>query len=60
MDAKSKKNRATLSVSMEAKMMLDSIRRIGQSYDGLIRELVGFRKKKGTRGQSGGESTRRR
>jgi hypothetical protein len=32
--------RACLNISKEAKLRLDEIRHIGQSYDGLIRELV--------------------
>ena len=35
-----KKNRATVSISKETKALLDSIKHTGQSYDGLIRELV--------------------
>jgi predicted CopG family antitoxin len=42
--AKSKK-RVTVSISRETKEVLDSIKHTGQSYDGLIRELVLFRKK---------------
>ena len=43
--AKSKK-RVTVSISRETKEVLDSIKRPGQSYDGVIRELVNCWKKK--------------
>jgi len=36
------KKRATLSVSLEAKAELDSIKSPGQSYGGLIQELAKF------------------
>lgn len=39
MKAKSKK-RVTVSIARETKEVLDSIKRPGQSYDGVIRELV--------------------
>ena len=45
MNQQRKNKRATLSVSVDTKLMLDSIRRTGQSYNGLIRELVEFWKK---------------
>ena len=35
-----KENRASLSVSKETKGQLDSIKHTGQSYNGLIQELV--------------------
>jgi hypothetical protein len=35
-----RKRRASLSTSKETKGLLDSIKHTGQSYDGLIRELV--------------------
>jgi len=35
-----KKKRPSISISEEAKELLDSIKHTGQSYDGLIRELV--------------------
>ena len=38
--------RASVSVAMETKGFLDSIKRPGQSYDGVIRELVMCLKKK--------------
>ena len=41
-----KKNRATVSISKETKGLLDSIKHTGQSYDGLIRELVMYWKKR--------------
>ena len=34
------RKRASVSISKETKGFLDSIRRPGQSYDGVIRELV--------------------
>jgi hypothetical protein len=42
--AKSKK-RVTVSISGETKEFLDSIKHTGQSYNGLIQELVRFWKK---------------
>ena len=44
MKAKSKK-RVTVSISGETKESLDSIKHTGQSYNGLIQELVRFWKK---------------
>lgn len=42
------KNRAAVSIAKETKELLDSIKRPGQSYDGVIRELVMcWKKKKG-------------
>ncbi len=35
-----KKKRASLSILKETKGMLDSIKHIGQSYEGLIQELI--------------------
>jgi len=35
-----KKKRASLSISKETKGMLDSIKHTGQSYEGLIQELI--------------------
>lgn len=43
---KKRKTRASLSISKETKGLLDSIKHTGQSYDGLIRELVTYREKK--------------
>lgn len=40
-----KKNRASLSISKETKGLLDSIKHTGQSYNGLIQELVMLWKK---------------
>lgn len=40
-----KKKRVTLSISREAKLMLDSVKHPGQSYNGLMKELVTFWKK---------------
>ena len=34
------KNRVTMNISWETKELLDLIKHTGQSYDGLIRELV--------------------
>ena len=39
------KKRASVSLSRETKEFLDSIKRPGQSYDGVIRELVMYWKK---------------
>ena len=36
------KKRATINISLEAKSELDMVRSIGQSYDGIIRQLVKF------------------
>jgi hypothetical protein len=41
-----RKARASLSISKETKGLLDLIKHTGQSYNGLIRELVMYRKKK--------------
>jgi len=38
--------RASVSIARETKEFLDSIKRPGQSYDGVIRELVNCWKKK--------------
>jgi len=38
------RNRATINISQEAKVQLDTLKSPGQSYDGIIRELVKFRK----------------
>lgn len=40
-----KKNRASLSISKETKGLLDLIKYTGQSYNGLIQELVWLWKK---------------
>jgi len=40
-----KKNRATLSISKKTKALLDSIKHTGQSYEGLIQELIELWKK---------------
>jgi hypothetical protein len=39
---KIKQTRVSITVSGETKIKLDSIRRLGQSYNGLIQELVVF------------------
>lgn len=41
-----KKKRAPISISLEAKGELDTVKSTGQSYDGIIRELVKFWKEK--------------
>jgi len=40
------KNRSTINISLEAKSQMDAIKSEGQSYDGIIRELVKFWKDK--------------
>ncbi|MFH0769002.1 MAG: hypothetical protein V1932_05500 [Chloroflexota bacterium] len=45
MNTSKSKKRGTLSISREAKVMLDSIKHPGQSYSGLIEEIVSFWKK---------------
>lgn len=40
------KNRAVINISQEAKSQMDDIKLEGQSYDGIIRELVKFWKDK--------------
>jgi len=40
------KERATVNISQEAKDQLDNVRSSGQSYDGIIRELVKFWREK--------------
>ena len=44
------KKRATINISTELKSQLDDLKSSGQSYDGIIRQLVKFWKEK--RGQS--------
>lgn len=39
------RKRASVSISKETKGFLDSIKRPGQSYDGVIRELVTYWKR---------------
>ena len=48
-----KKKRVTLSISRETKVMLDSVKHPGQSYNGLLQELVTSWKKQGGQGWSG-------
>lgn len=49
-----RKNRASLSISKETKKLLNSIKHTGQSYDGLIQELVIlWKKEKGIEVKSG-------
>jgi predicted CopG family antitoxin len=38
--------RATINISVEAKSTLDSVKSLGQSYDGIIREVVKFWRKR--------------
>ena len=45
-----KKKRVTLSISRETKAMLDSVKHPGQSYNGLLQELVTSWKKQGGKG----------
>ena len=40
-----KKKRPSLSISQETKGLLDSIKHTGQSYNGLIQELIRLREK---------------
>ena len=40
------RNRATINITQETKAELDTLKSPGQSYDGIIRELVKFRKEK--------------
>jgi len=40
------KKRATINISVELKSQLDALKFSGQSYDGMIRELVKFWKQK--------------
>ena len=52
-----KKKRASLSISKETKGLLDSVKHPGQSYNGLLQELVTSWKKQreGKGGQAGEE-----
>ena len=36
------KKRSSISISQEAKSELDTVKSLGQSYDGIIRELIKF------------------
>jgi len=45
-----KRKRVTINISAEAKMELDSVKSLGQSYDGVIRQLVRFWKEKKGKG----------
>ncbi len=48
------KKRVSLSISRETKAMLDSIKHTGQSYNGVLQELVSFwNKQRGTEVKSG-------
>jgi len=42
----SKKQRAGLNITLEAKLELDSLKSAGQSYCGIIQELVKFYKER--------------
>jgi hypothetical protein len=48
-----KRKRVNLNVTRETKAMLDSLKHTGQSYDGLIRELLKFWKDKDKAKQTG-------
>ena len=49
-------NRVSLSISRETKAMLDSVKHMGQSYNGLLQELVTlWKKQKRTEVRSGGQ-----
>lgn len=51
------KKRISLSISTETKAMLNSVRHPGQSYSGLIQELVTFwKKQKGTEAKGDSEA----
>jgi len=41
-----KKARVTINITQEARLQLDAVKAPGQSYDGIIRELVKFWKEK--------------
>jgi len=45
-----KKNRSSISIKWKTKDALDSLKHAGQSYDGLIQELVKFWNEKGKGG----------
>jgi len=51
------RNRVSLSISKETKGLLDLIKHTGQSYNGLIQELVELWKKE--KGEETGEKERR-
>lgn len=51
------KKRVSVSISMETKAMLDSIKHTGQSYNGLLQELANFwNKRAGTEVKSGSKT----
>jgi len=52
-----RKNRVSLSISSETKRMLDSVKHVGQSYNGLLQELVTlWKKQKGAEVKSGDQA----
>ena len=48
-----KRKRSTLSISEETKRLLDSVKHTGQSYNGLLQELIGLYKKEDEVGGKG-------
>jgi len=46
------RKRSSISVSRQTKDALDSLKHVGQSYDGLIQELVSFRKEREKEGKT--------
>jgi len=48
-----REKRASLSISKETKALLDSIKHTGQSYNGLLQELIGLNKKEDEVGGKG-------
>ncbi|HEY90581.1 MAG TPA: hypothetical protein G4O07_01985 [Dehalococcoidia bacterium] len=46
------KKRSSISVKWKTKDALDSLKHAGQSYDGLIQELIKFWKEKGKGGEA--------
>jgi len=54
------KKRVSVSISMETKAMLDSVKHTGQSYNGLLQELVAFwNRQKGAEGDGGQSGSER-
>ena len=53
--AAQQRKRSSISVSRQTKSALDTIKHVGQSYDGLLQELVRFRKER----EKGGDTYRR-
>ncbi len=52
------KHRATVNISLEAKSQLDAVKSAGQSYDGIIRELVEFWQERRSEYWSRGKETK--